>query len=467
MTKLSTIDGGFLLTESHHSPKHVGGLQVFELPKGKGPAWLRKLLNDMRRVPPEFPFNQKIVGRAGLLYELGLDENLEIDYHVRHTVLPGPGNDEQLVEVLSRMHANLLDRDRPLWEFHLIEGLSGRRFAFYLKIHHALADGITIGRWYDKASSPTPDDLTVSPIWAVSSKPPEQPEQQFDPVKMIFDGLDFMGGGIRNAVGLSQLAAKLVQKRFFAGDTQIALPLSAPRTSINVTPGAARKISFTSYELGELRAIGKAQGGSINDVVMTMCDMALSRYFADHDDAPEGPLVAYMPVNIRTAEDDGEGNLVTLLQVKLAREHQDPVSSLIEVRDSIAKAREVYSGASKEVVQYYALVVALLSLFEELLKLDKILKPVENVVISNVPGARQTGYFRGARQLAIYPVSTLPPMTALNVTACSYDGGMYFGLIAGRSVVPDLNVLTAYLDEAFFDLADATGVVVEKSRSPQ
>ena len=458
MTRLSTIDGGFLLTESQHSPKHVGGLQVFELPRGKGPAWLRALLSEMKQVPPNFPFNQRIKGRAGLLYELETDENLEIDYHVRHTVLPSPGTDEQLVEVLSRMHANLLDRDRPLWEFHLVEGLAGRRFAFYLKIHHALADGITIGRWYEQSGSDSPENMTVNPIWACSKAPSEEPAFTFDPVRMILEGIGFLGLGVKTAVGVSALTLKLIQRRFFEGDTRIALPLSAPRTTINVTPGAARKISFTSYELEDLRAIGKSQGCSINDVVMTMCDMALTRYFDEHDDMPDGPLVAYMPVSIRTREDDGDGNLVTLLQVKLAREHDDPLDSLHEVSDSIASAREVYSGATREVVQYYALVVALLSLFEETLKLDKIMNPVENVVISNVPGQRYTGYVKGARQLAIYPVSTLPPMTALNVTACSYDGSMYFGLIAGRSAVPDLNLLTAYLDEAYDSLASATGM---------
>ena len=458
MTRLSTIDGGFLLTESQHSPKHVGGLQVFELPKGKGPAWLRALLSEMKQIPPNFPFNQRIKGRAGLLYELETDKNFEIDYHVRHTVLSSPGTDEQLVEVLSRMHANLLDRDRPLWEFHLIEGLAGRRFAFYLKIHHALADGITIGRWYEQSGSDSPDDMTVNPIWACSKAPREEPAFTFDPVRMIMEGIGFLGLGVKTAVGVSALTLKLIQRRFFEGDTRIALPLSAPRTPINVTPGAARKISFTSYELEDLRAIGKSQGCSINDVVMTMCDMALTRYFDEHDDMPDGPLVAYMPVSIRTREDDGDGNLVTLLQVKLAREHDDPLDSLHEVSDSIASAREVYSGATREVVQYYALVVALLSLFEETLKLDKIMNPVENVVISNVPGQRYTGYVKGARQLAIYPVSTLPPMTALNVTACSYDGSMYFGLIAGRSAVPDLNLLTAYLDEAYDSLAGAAGM---------
>lgn len=458
MTRLSTIDSGFLLTESHHSPKHIGGLMVFRLPKGKGAAWLRKLLDDMRQHPPGFPLDQRIRSQRGLLFELEHDGNFEIDYHVRHTVLPRPGNDRQFNDVLARLHANLLDRDRPLWEFHLIEGLAGRRFALYFKVHHALCDGITFGRWIDDSTTLSPDDTSLRPIWARDEDPQDRAANDVDYVQLIKDGVTTLGGGLRTVLGVSAITAKMVQRRFFDRDSQIALPLSAPRTSFNVHTGAARALSFTSYPLESLRTIGKARGASINDVVMTMCDMAVSRYFEEHGDAPEKPLVAYMPVNIRTAEQDGEGNLVTLLQVKLASGHEDPLESLDEVRESVASAREVYSGASSTAVQYYSLMVALMSQFEEVLNLDKYLPPVNNLVISNVPGSRVMRYLRGAETVGVYPISTLPPITALNVTACSFAGTMFFGLIAGRTAIPDLDSLTAYLDDAFADLAGATGV---------
>lgn len=458
MTRLSTIDSGFLLTESHHSPKHIGGLMVFQLPKGKGAAWLRKLLDDMRKFPPGFPLNQRIRGQVGLLFELEEDDRFELDYHVRHTVLPRPGNDKQFHDVLARMHANLLDRDRPLWEFHLIEGLAGRRFALYFKVHHALCDGITFGRWIDDSTTTSPKDMSLRPIWARDEDREERAAHEVDYVQLITNGVKTLGGGLRTVLGVSAITAKMVQRRFFGGDSHIALPLSAPRTSINVHTGAARALSFTSYPLEDLRSIGKSQGGTINDVVMTMCDMAVSRYFEEHDDAPDGPLVAYMPVNIRTEDDDGEGNLVTLLQVKLASNHEDPLDSLREVRESIVSAREVYSGASRTAVQYYSLMVALMSQFEEVLNLDRFLPPVNNLVISNVPGSRVMRYLRGAEIVGLYPISTLPPITALNVTACSFAGTMYFGLIAGRTAIPDLAVLTSFLDQAYRELAEASGV---------
>jgi len=460
MTRLSLIDGGFLLTESHHSPKHVAGLMIFQLPKGKGVAWLRTMLDEMKQWPPCFPFNQRLKTQPGPLYELEPDPGFEMNYHVRHTVLPGPGNDRQLLDVVARMHANLLDRDRPLWEFHLVEGLSRRRFAFYIKIHHALADGITVGRWLENSSATSADDHGTPPIWAHEQNSDKSEDSGINYVQMVLNGVRLLGGGARTALGVVKLSAKILQRRFWEGDSRIALPFSAPNTPINVTPGAARKISIASYPLKDIKAIGKAQGASINDVIMTLCDIAVSRYFDLHDDTPDGPLVAYMPVNIRTSEEEGDGNLVTLLQVKLASKHGDPLATLQEVRKSINSAREVYSGASRDAVQYYALMVALVSLAEEMLGLHKVFRPVENLVISNVPSSRKKLFFRGAEIIGLYPVSTLPPMTALNVTACSYAGTMYFGLIAGRTAVPDLDVLTSYIGDAFMELAEATGVPV-------
>jgi diacylglycerol O-acyltransferase len=465
MTRLSTIDGGFLLTESPHSPKHVGGLMILQLPKGKGPAWLRTLLDEMKRVPPGHPFNQRLTRQAGLLYEMEFDEHLEIDYHVRHTVLPHPGSDAQLAEVVARMHANLLDRDRPLWEFHLIEGLQGRRFAFYIKAHHAIGDGITFSRWIDDSTNDSARDLTVRPIWA---RPQEADAGCAGAVSLVGTALDAattLAGGVRTALGISAISAKMLQRRLLDRDGHIALPLSAPRTALNVSTGAARKIAFAAYPLEELRAIGKSQGGTINDVIMTLCDMAVSHYFERHGDQPRGSLVAYMPVNIRTDAENGEGNLLTLLQVKLASAHRDPLSALQEVRESIASAREVFSGASRPAIQYYSMLVALFAQFEETLNLGRFLPPVNNLVISNVPAARVTRYFKGAECVAMYPLSTLPPMTALNVTCCSYAGTVYFGLVAGRTAVPDLPLLSAYLDEAFRQLAGAVGVSRARRKS--
>ena len=221
MTRLPFIDGGFLLTESHHSPRHAAGLQVFRLPKGKGSAWLRSLLDEMRQQAAGFPFNQRIAGQTGLQFELETDANFEIDYHVRHTVLPRPGSDRQLLDVVARLHANLLDRDRPLWEFHLIEGLSDRRFAFYIKVHHALCDGVTASRWSLGSLSTAADDRSVRPIWARDPEPPDVGGDGPGYTQMLTDGVRYIAGSVRTALDLSALTAKIVQRRFFERDAAV------------------------------------------------------------------------------------------------------------------------------------------------------------------------------------------------------------------------------------------------------
>jgi diacylglycerol O-acyltransferase len=249
-----------------------------------------------------------------------------------------------------------------------------------------------------------------------------------------------------------------VQRRFIEGDLDIALPLSAPKTRLNVATGAARNLTIRQYPLDEFRAIAKSQKVSVNDVVMTICDLAVSRYCEEAHDAPDAPLVAYMPVNLRTDNDQEDGNLISLIQVKLASNHEDPLASLQQVRKSSRSARELFFSASRPAIQYYSMIVALLSLFEETLRLDRFLTPVNNMVISNVSGSPVTEYFRGAEAVGIYPVSTLPPMTALNVTACSYAGTFFFGLVSGKTAIPDLKKLTESLDQTYAELKELCGV---------
>ena len=264
-----------------------------------------------------------------------------------------------------------------------------------------------------------------------------------------------MGGGVKTAVELSALAAKLVQRNIFDRDRNAVLPLAAPRTPLNVPTGAARSFSISQYPLEEMRAIAHSQGASINDLVMALCDLAVNRYFRDRGEMPEEPLVVYMPVNLRRDENDS-GNLISLLQVKLASDHENPLTTLEQVREASRSTREIYGSVSRPAIQIYSLLVALMPVAEELLKLDQLLPPAINLVISNVPGAPEKMYFRGAEVLEVYPVNLLPPAVALSMTVCSYSGKLFFGLVGGRSVLPDIGKLSACIDEAYAEFRELT-----------
>ena len=443
-----------MLTESHHSPKHVGGLQVFRLPSGKRSAWLRNLLNELKQVPPGFPFNQRLQDDSILSAALVPDEHFDIDYHVRHTVLPGPGSDEQMVEMVSRLHANLLDRERPLWEFHLIEGLADRRFAFYTKVHHAIADGMTFANWFRESGSLSATDMNSRPIWQ-RDEAPKSSSDDSSFSQLLVDGVKMLGGGMKTAVELSALSAKLIQKSVFEKDTNAVLPLAAPKTRLNVPTGAARNFSIANYPLEEIRLMANSQGASINDFIMALCDLAVNRYLSEKGEEPDEPLVVYMPVNLREDKDE-EGNLISLLQVKLASDHDNPLNTLAQIRESSKSTREIYGSVSRPAIQLYSLAVAVLPFGEEILKLDKFLPPAINLVISNVPASRDTMYFRGAQVVEAYPVNTLPPAVALSMTVCSYAGTMFFGLVGGRTAIPDLQKLTEYLDQVYQEFKTLT-----------
>ena len=242
---------------------------------------------------------------------------------------------------------------------------------------------------------------------------------------------------------------------FYRKTSQTALPLDAPRTRFNVPTGAARNFSILHYPLDEIHEMASSQGASINDLVMTLGDLAVNRYLDDKGESPGEPLVVYMPVSLRRGEDD-DGNLISLLQVKLAPEHSDPLETLARISESSRSTRELYDGLSRQAISLYTLGIALLPLGEELLRLDQVLPPAINLVISNVPGPMQTMYFRGAEVIEVYPVNTLPPAVALNITVCSYSGKLFFGLISGRTAIPDLNTLANHLDAAYRELGELT-----------
>jgi diacylglycerol O-acyltransferase len=382
------------------------------------------------------------------------DKAFDIDYHVRHTVLPGPGTRDQLVEMISRLHANLLDRERPLWEFHLIEGLQNRQFAFYTKIHHAMADGITFSRWFAESGSASPNDMNSRPIWQ-RGRHSETVAEKYSVGELLSEGIEILETSVKTTAQLSALSVKLVQRRIFGGKHDTALPLDAPRTRFNVPTGAARNFSILHYPIDEIHEMASSQGASINDLILALSDLAVNRYLDEKGEPPGEPLVVYMPVSLRQGEDD-EGNLISLLQVKLASEHSDPLETLAQVSESSRSTRALYGGLSRQAISLYTLGVALLPLGEEFLRLDQVLPPAINLVISNVPGPMQSMYFRGAEVIEVYPVNLLPPAVALNITVCSYAGKLFFGLVSGRTAIPDLQALAKHLDDAYRDLRQLT-----------
>lgn len=453
MALMSPLDAGFLMFEARERPLHAGGLQVFETPDGAGRGYLRDVYEDgltFREVRPLF--SRKPARALGIgPWSWVEDTNLDLEYHVRHSALPRPAGMNELTNLVSRLHGSLLDRTRPLWESHLIEGLDQGRFAVYTKIHHALVDGVSAMGILQDALSTDADERDMPPPWVPRSanRPRRAAETPADSPAALLRGL--VGGTFGSVEVLRRMASSVVEG---LEQQSAALPFQAPRTILNTRISGARRFAGASWPLERLRQVAKAVDGTINDVVLAMSAGALRRYLLAEDALPDQPLVAMVPVSMR-ADGAGEGNSVGMVLAVLGTHVEDPVDRFTMILDSIRRAKAHLQGLST--VQAMALNVLPVApfLLAAGLRVPEITRPPFNVVISNIPGPRETRYWNGARLQTNYPVSIPVDGQALNITCTSYDGEISFGLVGCRRSVPGLDRMLGFLDLSLTELEDA------------
>ncbi|GFG48619.1 diacylglycerol O-acyltransferase [Mycolicibacterium agri] len=432
---------------------HVGGLQLFEPPEGSGPEFLRELADALlaqtdvqplfRRHPAFFGGVTNVVWSS--------DKEVELDYHLRRSALPAPGRVRELLELVSRLHGTLLDRHRPLWEAHLIEGLTDGRFAVYTKFHHSLIDGVSAMKLMQRVLSTDPADTQVRAPWSL---PPRRRDGTESTPASLLQTLGQVAGSV---AGVAPSTLTLARSALL--EQQLTLPFRAPKTMLNVRIGGARRVAAQSWALERIKRVKAAAGVTVNDVVLAMCAGALRAYLADQDALPRTPLVAMVPVNLRTEKDadGGGGNLVGAILCNLATDIDDPARRLETIAASMRDNKKVYSELPR--LQQLALSAVLvggvaLSLVPGFVRTAP---PPFNIVISNVPGARGPLYWRGARLDGNYPLSIPLDGLALNITLTNNADNLDFGLVGSRSDVPHLQRLLGDLETALKDLERAVG----------
>ncbi len=459
MKRLSVADAGWLLIEARERPMHVGGLQLFELPEDAGPGYLQQVVRSSRREHEvRYPFDRRLArpyGRAGT-YHWVTDDDVEVDYHVRHVALPDPGRVRELLVLVSRLHGNLLDRHRPLWESYLIEGLEGNRFALYTKIHHSMLDGVAAMRQVLKAFSTDPTASDDPPPWA------QRPgEGRSEPSRggLLSTAAATLGAAFdatTSTLGVTRtLATQLMRSTIDAAEV---VPFQAPRSMLNVKLTAARRFVAQSYDLERIRRVGKALDATINDVVLTMCSSALRAYLLDQGALPDKPLIALVPVSFRRDDDTDSGNAISLVPANLATHLDAPVDRLSMIRESMNRVKARLRDMSQTELLEYGLLMTAPLVLGNLTGLSGRVRPSYNVVISNVPGPSQSLYWNGARMQGMYPLSLLTEGYALNITQTSYAGSMEFGITADRRALPSVQRLIDHLEDALRELESAAGV---------
>jgi diacylglycerol O-acyltransferase / wax synthase len=462
MNRLSALDANFLYLETPETPTHIASLTIFEPPRcGEGlferfrdhTVAQLDMLPSYRRWPRTMPL--------AMDHPVWVDEDrLDLDYHIRHMALPRPGTMQQLRSMIAQLHMIPLDRRRPLWQYCLIEGLEGGRFAVYVKVHHADMDGVagmgTLPFVYD--FSPDPPPFSAPAVRISGAEPPDFPEL----IGTAF--ADFLRQGIRLVRSLPAAArtiAKLAQNPRRDLSYLVGIIKDTPKTIFNTSISGHRSFGTASVSLSEAKAIAKARSATINDIVLAICAGSLRRYLQGRGALPDAALTAAVPASVREPGDNRLNNQVLFTICKLATNLAEPMQRLAAVKASSQDAKGLFADVRELLTTDVSipglpiLVTGLVQLFGATGAADR-LPAIANVIVSNVPGPRKPMYLSGAAAEHYFPVSVPYHGCALNITVQSYLDNLEFGVIACRLAVPDAQLIADLLVEEHQNLKRAS-----------
>jgi WS/DGAT/MGAT family acyltransferase len=459
-TRLNPLDTAWLFTESRATPNHVGGLLQFRLPPDAPRDFLRRLMAEFRS-HRDFspPWNQRlqVPFLKNPLPSWVVDDAIDLEYHVRHAALPWPGGERELGELVGRLHSTPIDLGRPPWECTIIEGLDGDRFALYIKMHHALIDGVSGMKLLQRAMTGDPKkSASLPPFWSLGSSPARPArERRGGPLPTVTNAAQAAIDGLSlQARTLPQLATAFGQiiRRIGAPDAGLAVPFDAPRSVLNGRVREKRRFATQQFELERMKTLAAASGGTLNDVVLAVCGGALRRFLLERDALPDKSLTAGIPVSVRPSDDEGTGNAISFIVATLGTDLADPAERLQAIRASVQAAKAHVQALPRAAMMQYTMLLMAPTMLTLLTGLGGRTPPMFNITISNVPGPDKPLYFRGAELLSIYPASIVTHGQALNITCESYAGRMNFGFTACHTSVPGVQKLAVYAAEALGEL---------------
>ncbi len=453
MSKLSLLDLGFFIAESEASPKHVGGLLIFKRPPRAGAAFAKNVYRDyLAATDVKPPFNRIIQFSLNAMPHWQATDAVDMNQHVFFHTMPKGHNDRKaLYELVSRLHTPMLDRSRPLWEVHVIDGLPDGHFALYQKMHHAYADGVTMARWTAEGFTTSPTDMEHTPVWTQKHGGHGSRAKQ----ELLQLTWKEVTGNTRRFLGIGRLAAMLFLESVKLTKNAIALPfVSSARTPLTGQVTSGRQFATAGVSMDRVNAIRTRTRSTLNHIALTCLDGALRRYLQDQGVELRRPITIQMPVNLRKEGEKTAGNKIGIIQVELSPPTDDPYVRLRNIGYSLRNVRTMVDSVAPEAIESYTIITGLVAQIAEMLKLSNKMPPMGNTLVSNVPGPKEHLYIRGARMEEMHPISTLPPSNLLNITLFSYAGDLFFGLIA-TDELPNLERLGGYVQEAFTELENS------------
>ena len=492
MRQLSGLDTSFLSIETATQFGHVASMTVYDADEHRIPgqfyAAITKTIEERIHLLPLLRRKLAMVP-FGLDHPYWIDDaDFDLDFHVRETAVAPPGTDHQLGELIGRLIGRPLDRSRPLWEVWIIEGLSGGRVAMLQKVHHCTIDGVqgvemltTLldvdragrsiepprGKWRGEPV-PSPQDLLARTAMNWTRNPARFFKLQRQAVATVrgmakqagFSGLP-AAMGLMQIPGLGEALAKVLPANSRPEQFPTFADRPAPKTSFNKAITPHRRFAFRTLSIEEAKTVRRAYGVTLNDVVLAISAGALRDYLIAREELSTEPLVAMVPVSIRTeSEANVYSNRVTSVLCPLHTQIADPVERLQAIHRSMKSIKEMQAAIPANLLTDLAhfappAVLARASRVVTRTKVLDRLNPPFNVIVSNVPGPNVALYTSGARLQHFYPVSTIVDGQGLNITVQSYLGNLDFGVVACRELVENPWEITDGLARSLDELLTA------------
>ena len=453
LDRLSSIDAGFLAQEGPTTHMHIGGIVRLEGPPPDLADFLAHVRSRLHLVPR---YRQKLAVppmEAGLPLWID-DPTFNLEYHVRHTAMPAPGDQETLLRLAGRIFSQRLDRSKPLWELWLVEGLTDGGFALISKTHHALVDGVggvDLGTvLFDL--DPEGTDLPPPPPWVPKPEPTGADLFARGVQDAANRAIRMASGAVDYATHPEELMSRVREVAEGLGEVAMTALHPPSPTPFNVAPGPHRRLAVVHAELDEFKEIKSSLGGTVNDAVLAVVAGGLAHFMREREWNTDGlELRACVPVSVRSTDTQSAlGNEITIMMAPLPVDVADPMARLVRVRevmDGLKESKQALGANAIANLQDFAPP----TIFAQASRLN-FSSRMYNLLVTNVPGPQFPLYVLGRRMQRIFPVPFLAGERSLAIAIMSYDGGMDFGLLGDYDALPDLDVVAEGIEGALAEL---------------
>lgn len=450
--KITFLDKSFWITESEANPKHVAGLQLLEMPEGAPADYVEKLFVELKSFTKVVsPFNCKAHCVLGFPTKLTPVEQINMDYHVQMHELDDINNKPELHKFIATLHEVWLDRDKPLWQYHLIKDKNNQGFAIYIKVHHMYGDGTTLIRWFQKGYSDKKCDDNFVPVWAADLTPKAKPRKKVSLFQKRVIGTWKQIVSIKDLVWiLFRLSLKIVR----INQAYMPIPFSGTKTVLTGQVTKGRAVSTLDIDFSRVTALSKRLRASANEIMLCAFDIGVHRLLKDYGQTLDKALYTNMPINLRKPGETTSGNKIAIVPVELAHGKTDPYLRLRQIIENHRIIKRTTRLSEPTAFTYYTILIQSFSTLFEALRISDWVRPIGNILISNMPGPKEVLYFKDAKLLATYPISTMTAGGGVNITMVTYNNIAQIGLVCCNRKINSLEPLAQYFQEAF-DMLEA------------